>query len=491
MPVLRGGVTADQYNTPDIYIEELVPKVDEKPAGISGKVMGIIGQFQKGSVNDVLTVNGDAEFIEKLGDFSEQYSGSKAAWTAFKRGVKKIICVNVRGAGAGAASLTLKDKAGTPADTLKISYKGPGLYGNNCTVEVLAGSGVGTFKIVLKGPTTKTETYDNLTSPAMATSSINQFSKEFAAENLSSTTVTPNNNPAVLAATKLTGGSDGTAPTATHYKGTTDSSTGKKSGLELLKTSVEVTDVVTDIYVSDTMNGHMWVAAELMNWFAYLPLAVGTSVSAAITNRGAYNTEFAHLCIGHARSKSRNWTVPVAVYDAIAHILTPVQDGTAGFSFADVSGIDVELSADDIETLTTNQVVSMGQMLNSERQLVYGMKSDFTLDSDPRFKQTYRRRVTSLLEKDYYIVMTPYRSKHISKSLLEDAELVSRSYLDKALGEEIIQAYTIKFTTPEEIGNIDELIEDLVIDLYNIADKIRIRLLSAANAIGGGEVSNG
>lgn len=483
MRILRGGVTADAYATPDIYVEEQVPQVDEQPAGVSSKVLGIIGQFQRGSVNEVITVAGETQFKEKFGDFLDAFPGSKAAWTAFKRGVQKLILVNVRGAGAAKASITLKDKAGAPVDTIKISKRDPNSFGNDCTVEVAAGTAAGTFKLILAGPGLKTETYDNNETPAAAVDAINSLSKEFEAENLNSATVAPNNNPAVLAATKHTGGSDGTAPTATHYKGSTDGATGKKTGLELMRTSVEVSDVVTDIFVSEIMNGHMVTATEAMNWFTYNPLAKDTSVASAITARASYNTEFAHLCVGLAKSKEKGWWVPVAVYDAIAHVLSPVQDGTAGFTFADIEALDLQISDDDVENLTKAQVVCMGQMLNTERQLVYGLKNDYTLSTDSRYKQTYRRRVTSLLEKDYEIVMAPYRSKHISKSMAEDAETVARNYFDTVKDKEIIAAYTIKFTKPEDVGNIDELIQDLVIDLYNIADKIRIRLLSAANAL--------
>ncbi|MDC0763498.1 hypothetical protein POF51_22490 [Brevibacillus sp. AG] len=483
MPILRDGVTADSFYTPDIYIEEQVPDIPEQPAGVSSKVMGIIGQFQKGSVNDVITVVGEKQFKEKMGAFLDNFPGSKAAFTAFKRGVQKLILVNVRGAGATQASLVLKDRASTPVDTMKISKKDHNAFGNECTVEVANGTNAGSFKIILVAPGLPTEVYDNNTTPQEAVDAINKLSKEFIAENLNSATAAPGNLPKIIAATKLVGGSDGSAPTATHYKGSTDSSTGKKTGLELMKTSIEVTDIVTDTYVSDVMNDALPTAAETMNWFTYLPMSKGTSVSTAITTRSNYDTEFAHLSLGWAKSRDKGWWVPVAVYDCIAHVLNLVQDGTAGFTFADIDALDVELNAADYETLSAAQVVCMGQMLDAQRNLVYGLKSDYTLSKDPRYKQTFRRRITSLLETDLYILMTPYRSKHISKSMLDEAEIVTRKYFDDRIAGEMIQGYTIAFTPPEKVGNVDELIEDLKVDLYNIADKIRIRLLSATNAL--------
>jgi hypothetical protein len=483
MPVLRGGITADEFATLDIYFEEQEPQIPEKPVGVSSKVMGIIGRFQKGSPNELITVVGERQFKEKCGQFLDEYPGSKAAWAAFQRGVKKLVLVPVQGAGASQASIILQDRASTPQDTIEIKKKDPNKLGNDCTVEVKDGSAAGTFTLVLSGPGIKTETYADLKTPQEAVAAINKLSPEFVAIDKNSSTPAPDNIPAVQEPTKLTGGSDGGTPTATHYKGSTDSSTGKKTGLELMKTSVEVTDVVTDVYVSDIMNEALIGAAEAMNWFTYLPQAQGTSVSAAILKRGEYNTEFAHLTLGHAKSKQMGWYVPAAVYDCIAHVLSLPQDGTAGFYFSDIESLDVPISDDDVELLTKNNVVCMGQMLNEKREMVYGMKSDYTLSTDPRYRQTYRRRVTSLIEKDYYIIMVPFRSKHISKGMLRDAMLVTRKYFDDAKTAELIQNYDVVFTPPEQIGNIDELIEDLTVDLYNIADKIRIRILSAANAI--------
>ncbi|SDH70195.1 Phage tail sheath protein [Aneurinibacillus thermoaerophilus] len=488
MPVLRGGQTADDFETLDIYFEEQVPEVPEKPLGVSQKVMGIIGYFQKGSPYEVHTVVGEKEFKQKMGDFIEKYTGSRAAYAALKRGVQKLILVNLRGNGAAKASITLKDRAAEAQDTLIIRKKDLGEIGNDCTVKVTDGDISGTFTITLTVPNMKPEIYSNLSSVQEAVDAINKLSPEFEAENANSKTEAPNNIPAVIEATKLAGGSDGTIPTTTSaltslYKGGFDSNTGNKTGLELMKTSMEVTDITSDIFVSDAFNEELIKTAEKKNAFAYLPTALNTSPSAAAVKRETYDTEFAHLSIGHAKSKSKGWYVPVAVCDCIAHILTPVQDGTAGFTFADIESLDVPISDEDVELLTKSNVVCMSQIVDADGQLRYGLRSDYTLSKDKRLRQTYRRRVTSLIEKDYYIILAPYRSKHISPNVLEDVEAVTRKYFDDAKTVEIIQDYQVFFTPPEKIGNVDEFIEDLTVDLYNIADKIRVRLLSAADAM--------
>jgi hypothetical protein len=483
MPVLRGGVTADEYYNPDIYFEEQEPQVPEKPVDVSGKVMLILGQFQKGSPNEIYTVIGEKQFKERLGQFLDAYPGSKAAYTAFKKGIKKLICVPVWPNDASAAFISLQSRTEQPADSLKITLKSPGRLGDDHTCEVANGTAPDTFRIILNGPGIPTETYDNVKSIDEAIQAINLLSNVYQAELIAK--ADPQAPLAVIEPTRFTGGSDGNMPQSPNsvYKGGVSSSTGEKTGLALAITSAEATDIVADIFVSDEFTDALLEAAEKKNAFGYAQVAPSTSVSAAINRRNKYDTEFAHLALGYAKSRKMGWWVPVSVYDCIAHILTPVQDGTAGFTFADVERLDVMISDEESEQLTKNHVVHMGQMIDSERNTVFGMKNDYTLSTDPRYKQTYRRRVTSLIETDYYIVMRPYRSVHLSSTVIKNAELATRNYFDELKKREIAQDYSVSFTPPEQIGNIDELIEDLVVDLYNIADKIRIRLLSAANAM--------
>lgn len=488
MPILFGGRTAADYDVPDIYIEEQLPMVAEEPGGVTPKVLAILGVFQKGPLDTVIEVNGEADYRQKCGDFLDVYSGSKAAYTAFKRGVRRLLLVNIRGAGAARASIALMDRAEIPEPTLLIFNKHSSAYGNECTCEVQNGTNAGTFRIILSGPGLAAEIYDNLTDPQHAADEINKHSKEFEAQNAASGEAAPDINPAVLAATKFTGGSDGGAVGQAQYLGTTDPVSLRKTGLELLKTSVIATDLVADVYVSDQVNSALAAAAEEMNAFAYLNAPYGSSVTAAVSLRRTFDTEFAHLVFGRAKSKSRGWLVPCAVYDGIAHVLTAPQDGTSGFTFADIESLDLQLSPADHETLTKNQVVCLGDLITAERNRAFGLKSDYTLSSNAKLRQTFRRRVTSLIENDLYVVLTPYRSKHISNAFLVDVELVLRHYLDGLKGmddkpeSQLIQGYRVSFVPPEEVGSVDEFIEILVIDLYNIADKIRVRLHSATDA---------
>lgn len=481
MVVLRNGRTADEFQKPDIYIEELDPVADDSGKNKDPKVMAIVGRFQKGPLDQLMDVT-KLTFSKNAGAISPDYPGSMAAYAAFKSGVKRLILVNVRGAGAAKASIILPNTNTEQAeDALKITYKVPGAYGNLCTATVEDGRNAGTFKVILEGPSSEREIYDNLENLEQASEAINtNLSSEFEAEVLFSGE--DNNKLKNVPRAHLENGNDGSAPTALHYKGTSDSS-GRKTGNELLKTSIMATDIVYDTYVSDVANAGLVKTAEDMNGFAYLSADKGINVTSAISLRSTFDSEFAHLAVGYAKSKSSGFVVPVAVYDCIAHVLSLTSDGTSGFWFEDVESVDLLLTDDDIEELTKNNVVCMWQQINENRDLVYGLMNDYTLSKNPLLRQTYRRRVTSLIEQELYVALTPYRSKHMSPAFEEDIEIKMRDFFNIKKEDEIIEDYQLKFADYGTSSNLDEFIRDIKVNLYNIADKIIIRLLSATNAI--------
>lgn len=483
MPILYGGAKSSDFVTPGIYIEEQVPTPPEKPGGYTSNLLAIIGVFEKGPLTEPVIVNGLNDFLEKCGNFSSSYSGSMAAYAALQRGVQMLAIINVRGDMAKQAEITLLDKDAKP--TLAVRHMHKCEFGNSCSVEVQAGNKPDTFRLILRTPYGKPEVYNDLSTPAHAVEKVAAHSKDFIVEELAHE-VQPGSNPDVLAETKLAGGSDGKPIKAADYLGKDDPVTYKKTGLKLLKTLPQVTDFVADKYISDQFSDAMLAAAQEMNAFTYIPVP-DTSIVGAISMRQNYDTEFGHYVLGQAKSKSRGWVVPAAVYDAIAHVLCPVQDGTAGFWFGDIESTDIPLTTTDIENLTANQVACLSWIVNEKRENAMALQSDFTLSADARLRQTYRRRVNSLIVRDLEMVTTPYRSKHLSDGWFAQYEIAVRHYLDKLKGRlddlnsEVIQDYKISFRRPDEIGNVDEAIEELRIKLFNIADKITIRLMSAAD----------
>lgn len=116
------------------------------------------------------------------------------------------------------ATKTLKDRAsGTPLDTVRVDA----LYASSSvdiSVEVAAGTTSGVKYIFRSVALNIVEPFDNVTLSAADITSVNNRSQLVKLTNLASATASPNNLPAILAATPLVGGDDDFGNiTATNY----------------------------------------------------------------------------------------------------------------------------------------------------------------------------------------------------------------------------------------------------------------------------------
>jgi hypothetical protein len=100
---------------------------------------------------------------------------------------------------------------------LKISAKDEGAWSANVTVEVQAGSLTNSFTLLVNYKGLQVEKYTNLLTPAAAVNAL-LTSAYVRGTDLGSVTVAPGNNPAVVAATALSAGSDdrGSVTASTH-----------------------------------------------------------------------------------------------------------------------------------------------------------------------------------------------------------------------------------------------------------------------------------
>lgn len=167
--------------------------------------------------------------LHSLGDYTALYGardatiGSAALTydmveTFFRCGGTALLLNRVVGPAATTASLTLMDRAGTPLQTLKVLARGPGAWPtSHITVQVANGAAANTFQILVLVDAVLTEQSPDLASPAEAVT-WGTVSKWVTVQDLASVTVSPNNNPAVLAATALGSAVDDLASvTDTHW----------------------------------------------------------------------------------------------------------------------------------------------------------------------------------------------------------------------------------------------------------------------------------
>lgn len=175
-----------------------------------------IGQTQSGPVGQAIAISSLAQYILIFGTRTANGATPTlydAVDAFFQEGGTLVYVSRVSGASGATAALTLVDKAGSPLNTLTVSALGPGTYGNGITVQITAGSPSNSFVVnIVNTLNGVVETSPPCFSPADAVNWATNFSQTVTIANLGSVTAAPNNNPAILAATHLSGGVDDTSP---------------------------------------------------------------------------------------------------------------------------------------------------------------------------------------------------------------------------------------------------------------------------------------
>lgn len=152
--------------------------------------------------------------VRSLGDFTRifgprvSYSAMYDAMETFFRELgAAAYFIRVVGPAATKATVSLNDRAVSPLPTLKVDAVGPGTYGATISVAVVAGSTANTFVLQVSRGGVILETSPNLSTPtdAVAWAAASAYIR---VTDLASATAAPNNIPAVVAATPLTGGTD-------------------------------------------------------------------------------------------------------------------------------------------------------------------------------------------------------------------------------------------------------------------------------------------
>lgn len=176
-----------------------------------------VGITERGSTTSPVLLRGMADVDRYLGKrvtYGALWDQLKAF---FDEGGLQAYVARVVGPAATVGTLTLQDRAGTPVNTLRIDAQNAGAWSSTMKIEVRNGSAPNTFRIVVTLNDEVVEDLNNLTSPGDAATKF-AASPYVKVVDLGSATAAPNNNPAVLAATAVSAGSDDRASvTSTHY----------------------------------------------------------------------------------------------------------------------------------------------------------------------------------------------------------------------------------------------------------------------------------
>lgn len=504
MPILR-GVTSLAGLPPGLYINELaVPQSDM--VEMKDFVLGIVGDFDRGPLNQYVMATETptkrlAEIVAMVLGLKTKTNKGNALLDHIDRArVKKAVFVRVLGVGSSIASLTLQDRQGTPANTLKVSAKYPGAYANIFTVQVADGTEANTFKLILISDF-GTETYDNLsmdpTSDRYAVTFINNKSAHFVLEDLESSAGDYiNARPAVKAQTQLNPGSNGAALTANDYIGTYDAATGVRTGLKLLELAgAVVTDVALADYTSATADAALYAFGEKYNCMSYCGVGVAATVADAITYRDTYDTDFMQMVFGRYKSVGDQYTSG-ACLSAIVHVIGNIEDSGLAVECTWVSGSEQELDFDQYTDLYTNQIAAfqLKPSAAGDGSLAWRMANDYTLAktdvegnviSDDENRKVNKRRLNSWIDKALEAVAAPWQGKAMTKLMRDSAELRIRTFFDNLvnpvnpLESSKIEAYTIAFDSTA--SQIDQFVQNIRVKHYNTAEWILLNFQGGTN----------
>lgn len=166
----------------------------------------VVGNAEKGPVDRAVEIRNLNDYTRIFGARTvgaQTYGLYDALQTAFREGVVRAYVARVSGSSAVAASKTLLDaSAGT---SLKFTANSPGIWANSISIAVVAGVTAGTFIVVLTQGGVEIERSPELADQAAATNWTSQFGVLTIPGGASAL------DPAVLAATALTGGADDNA----------------------------------------------------------------------------------------------------------------------------------------------------------------------------------------------------------------------------------------------------------------------------------------
>ena len=209
------------YSRPGVFINE-VPLPQLVALADNGQARGaFLGAFAQGPTAEPVLIQSWYDFGKTFGSLSDSYQATWAVYSFFANGGRSAYIKRVTGSGATAASVVLRDRAGTPLSTLRVTAKSAGAWGNALTAEVTASSTT-TFNLIISDANGVLEQYTDLsmssTNSRYCVAYVNSASYYVTLTNLASGTAAPANMPEVAGVKAFSSGADGSAPTRANYQ---------------------------------------------------------------------------------------------------------------------------------------------------------------------------------------------------------------------------------------------------------------------------------
>lgn len=448
------------------YIEPRIEVIEDESTPpvklISSNVIGVVGTFEKGPLNEKKTITSYDSLIKTFGKDKTSLTGCKSILSAMAQGAKEFVVIRIGGSSIKAASTILKDS--TDKASVIITALNEGTWGNDILVAIVAGTSDGTFKlVVIYG--SKTETFDNLT----LSNVININSDYITAAVSSGAAAIPKN----ISAVPLTGGDDGISTVDSDYIGTiTD---GKRTGLKLMETAnaniilcaQQYSDIIRNALITHCMNAKVrdGLRVPILNPPKGLCVDDVCKLTANLdTERGILSypwNEFTDI--------PGQFIAPDGFYAGVL-ATGGAQESPSNKIINSIVSQEIEIGSDDIKTLTKAKISPIAP--DSGYRIMNGLN----LSTDLNWSQISIRREFDEIDMEVYESTRWVKSKNITKKIMQSVAEQIDALLEISKKDEKI--YDFKPTVCDETNNTPETMAARI-----LKTKIRVRPVFAADYV--------
>lgn len=399
MGIFRSTNPTDWNAVDGIIIDEVSPA--PSVGGVPANIAALVGQFERGPVNILTSVNSLGQLYEIFGN-NLAYSGAVALLNK-RFGTLKV--VRVYDASGGAKGTISFASSATPRISFTAKYFG--VYGNNITVTVAAGTTTGSKYTVHDGSPNAVwpdEVYDNV-----AIAAITANNNPFSGSNLVDVAVLSSAaEPTAAAATNLASGSDGTVAD-THYQ----------TGIGATELEGSCNILFLDTY-NTTRNGYLKTSmAATTDKMCVIAGAAGDSVATAVTavasqrdsdGRIIYAFPYVYTTVNGVSTKVN----PASFYAALLSQTGPNIDPAYGGNTQYLAGIDslelnlkrsdyISLMAAGISAFENDSDIGIKvksgvvtQIANTAKLMIFRRRmTDYLTYSIAKFLKAYQNDVNS------------------------------------------------------------------------------------------------
>jgi phage tail sheath protein FI len=207
------------YLRPGVFVEESLNLSAPVQSTTSQSIAAFIGYTDRGPITPTL-VTSWSQYVSLYGGWTTNTKMHTALLLFFSNGGSQAYVKRVPGSGSDISTRTLKDRAGTPLNTLTINSANVGSWGSLVNVSVSASATAGSFDLTVYyngiADTNIVERYTDLTMTAVddryAVTLVNSQSKYIKLVDENSATTGALRIPVITTNAYLISGTDGTLP---------------------------------------------------------------------------------------------------------------------------------------------------------------------------------------------------------------------------------------------------------------------------------------